>query len=604
VPTPTLSTVHLLTVHGVGGHDHLSNLLRTYQSFRANLRSVEAPVTGEDQIPGWRLTRFEEGTSPSFLKLEPRVEPQPGTVGAVCLYEVNYSGFAGVLRKNHPIDLTDLFIGLDLAVCAARQRPGTNPSPPLGGRTAELAKCLQRVSGVLTAGTVPIIGLPSIVFRDYIGTFVATFTRFFEDVTTFALDKNGEQLISSHLDRTMDSIAASMKDGDRLVVAAHSLGSVVVHNYVVRQWIAGPGRMPDTVITFGSPIGLLAWTWLFLDFEDMKFSDRISADHYFCWNPVSNSTAPRKVLSWINVVNCVDPIATAFPVAAIDLSARGADIAGGLKGGGIVHRFFGPAKVTSVGGSHNEYLNDKEGFLWILLRAIGLAPGDPEDVAGGRHAKDHWSATQSVLRRAQWGLLLLVWLAIMAYCGLIARGLGDGRAFWFVPIFAWPAVTIGALAFFQRLMLGGPTKRITTALITEMRWRDVASFPYRLRHAFLRPPDQSADVDPMAPSPGYLVRVAINAISFIPTLLAMAIPVVGGMWWTGQWPTLAGLWPHVWSFEGLLALACFMVYVIGCAAHELVRTWRRVVQIVTSEATSTPKNGPRCRSGSPSFDYR
>ena len=108
--------------------DPQKDLLLTYQSFRANLTSVEAPVIGEDQIPGWRLTTFEEGATPPFLRLEPRVEPPAGGVGAVCLYEVNYSGLAGVVRRNHPIDLTDLFLGLDLAVCASRQRPGTKVS--------------------------------------------------------------------------------------------------------------------------------------------------------------------------------------------------------------------------------------------------------------------------------------------------------------------------------------------------------------------------------------------------------------------------------------------------------------------------------------------
>ncbi len=579
--TSAVSTVHLLTVHGVGGHDHLSNLLRTYQSFRANLKSVEAPVIGEDQIPGWRLTQFEEGATPPFLRLEPRVEPPAGAVGAVCLYEVNYSGFAGVVRRNHPIDLTNLFLGLDLAVCAARQRPRTTTSPVFAGNSAQLAQCLQRVAGVLTAGTVPIIGLPAIVFRDYIGTFIATFTRFFEDVATFVLDKNGEQLISAHLDRTMETIARAMNQGDRLVVAAHSLGSVVVHNYVVRQWSAEKGGvLPDTVVTFGSPVGLLMWIWLFLDFENMDFQQRVSADHYFCWNPVSRGEATRTPLSWINVVNCVDPIATAFPVAALDLSATDVTIAPGLKGGTIAHRFFGRDEVASVGAAHNEYLNDKKGFLKILLRASGLALGDPEDVASARSAAQHWLATRSVLRTLQWALFGLAMLAIGLYCGLVAREFQDPRALWFVLPFVWPPITIGVLAFFQRLMLGGPTKRITAALIRGMKWSDAVSFPYRLRDAIRRSPDPTADVDPMAPSRGYLTRLMISAISFMPTLAAMSVPIVGMAWLTGHWPTPAGLWARIWSVETLLALAFFMLYVTCCAGYELVRTWRRVVGIL------------------------
>jgi len=248
---PPTSTVHLLMVHGVGGHDHLSNLLRTYQSFRANLQSVEAPITGEDQIPGWRLTQFDEGSTPPVLRLEPRVPPPPGGVAAVCMYEVNYSSFAGVVRHNHRLDLTGLFVGLDLAVCSASQRTRPERDPIFGAQTADVARCLQRTAGVFTAGTVPIIGLPALLFRNYIGTLVALFTRFFEDIATFVLDKNGEQLISAHLDRTLATIDTRMNPGDRLVIAAHSLGSVVVHNYVVRQWTTGTARLPDTVMTFG-----------------------------------------------------------------------------------------------------------------------------------------------------------------------------------------------------------------------------------------------------------------------------------------------------------------------------------------------------------------
>lgn len=581
--TPPLPSVHLLTVHGVGRHDHLSNLLRTYQTFRANLTSVEAPLMGEDQIPGWRLTQFEEAASPPVLKLEPRVAPPPGpeSIGAVYMYEVNYSGFAGVIRENHPIDLTSLFVGLDLAVCAARQRPRVNASSVFGGDTRRLAACLQRLSSVLTAATVPTIGLPSVVFRDYIGTFVATFTRFFEDIATFALDKNGEQLISTHLDRTIAAIADAMKPGDRFVVAAHSLGSVVVHNFVVRQWTAAGVRVPDSVVTFGSPIGLLAWIWLFLDFEDMDFARQIGGgEHYFCWNPVSTGREVRKPLSWVNVVNCVDPIATAFPEAALDLSATSAEIAGGLKGGAIAHRYFGPAKVTSVGQSHTEYLNDKSGFLRILLRAAGLATGAPEECEGIRSGAENRAATLSVLRAVQWGLFASALGTIALYCWAIGRQFGDPRTLWVVPLFAWPALTVATLAVFQRLMLGGPTKRIPPTQIREMSWWDGASWPYRLRELALRTFGLSRDVDPMAPSPGHIARFTLRVLSFIPTLVAMAVPFAVAAWLTNQWPTGAEVWASIWTFKAILAIAVFMIYVISCAGHELIRAWRQVLRIL------------------------
>jgi hypothetical protein len=574
--------VHLLTVHGVGRHDHLSNLLRTYQSLRANVTSVEAPVTFEDQIPGWRLAGIEESAAPPFLILEPRATPQPGSVGAVHLYEVNYSSLAGVIRKNHPVDLTRLFLGLDLAACAARQRVTTATTSVLGGHTARLGTCLQRLAGVLIAATVPIIGLPSIIFRDYLGTFVSTFTRFFEDVSTFALDKNGEQLISAHLDRTIAAIVASMKDGDRFVIAAHSLGSVVVHNYVVRSWAAtAPGRVPDTLVTFGSPIGLLAWMWLYLDFQDMDIGQRIpGGDHYFSWDPVGNTADRRSPIAWINVVNMVDPIASSFPDAAADLSASPAAMAAALVGGTIQQRFFGKAKVTQVGASHTEYLNDKDGFVRILVRAAGLHPSPPAALPGARTSAEHWAASRRVLRRLQIVLAIVGLGAIAAYCDIVGYWRGDLRALWFALPFVWPALTVGILAEFQRLMLGGPNKRIPPALIRELHWRDLASLSYRLREAALRVVGRSRDPDPMKPSAGYLLRLLVNVLSFVPALALMAIPVLGVSWLTGDWPTLGEVWAAAFGLGGLGALIAFMFYVVCCAGFELVRTWRTVIQVL------------------------
>ncbi|MBI2188663.1 MAG: hypothetical protein HYU37_16310 [Acidobacteria bacterium] len=577
-----MSTVHLLMVHGVGGHDHLSNLLRTYQSFRANLQSAEAPVLGEDQIPGWRLAQFEEGATPPVLRLEPRLPPPEDGVGAVCMYEVNYSGFAGVVRRNQPLDLTGLFLGLDLAICAARQRPRAPRDPVFGADTNALAACLQRVAGVFTAGTVPIIGAPALLFRNYIGTFVALFTRFFEDIATFVLDKNGEQLISAHLDRTMDTIARGMRAGDRLVIAAHSLGSVVLHNYIVRQWTRGAAPIPDTVITFGSPIGLLVWVWLFLDFEDMDFRRPISADPYFCWNPVSSGTASRQIVSWINVVNSVDPIATAFPVEAVDLSTPAATIAAALTGGAVAHRYFGPDTLTRVGAAHARYLNDKQRFLRILLRASSLASGRLEDVPGARPAAEHWAAVRSVLLRLQWLLFATAVAAIAGYFAVVGAHVADARRWWLAAFYLFPPLTIAILAFFQRLLRGGPTKRITSALIKDMRL-DPVSLPYRVRTAW-RSMWGQLDVDPMAPSPSYVARLLANIVSFLPTLAAMAAPLVWMTWLTGQPPGWLRSWTDLFGLRALGALTTFMAYVIACAAFEIVRTWRRVVWLLGGAA--------------------
>src|SRR6188508_1251253 len=120
-------------VHGVGRHAPLSSLLEVYQSFRSNTRSPEAPLIYEDRIQDWRLDEVNEGTAPPYLKLIPRFPDARADIVAVYIYEVNYSALAGVVRQNHPLDLTTLFVGLDLAVAAARQAlKDPRPSMPAG----------------------------------------------------------------------------------------------------------------------------------------------------------------------------------------------------------------------------------------------------------------------------------------------------------------------------------------------------------------------------------------------------------------------------------------------------------------------------------------
>ena len=148
-----------------------------------------------------------------------------------------------------------------------------------------------------------------------------------------------------------------------------------------------------------------------------------------------------------------------------------------------------------------------------------------------------------------------------------------------VVVFVWPRGTIEALAFFQRLMFGGPTKRISVEAIRLLPWRDVAALPYRLREAALRTLRLSRNVDPAASSAGFLRTLRVSALAFIPTAAAMLVPVAAGASITGAWPSLAGLWAW-WSLRGLLALGLFAAYVLACAAHELLGAWRRVLAIL------------------------
>ena len=571
----------------MGQHDRLSLLLQVFQSARSNLRSSEAPSSFEDHIPGWELSDFNEEGAPPYLKLVPR-NPEVEDYAAVYIYEVNYSSLAGVVRQNHTLDLTQLFVGFDMAVAISRQRL-RSPAPTLNvGDAKRLGSVLQRVSGVFAAATGPLLGLPSMLLRKYTNTVVAVYTRFFEDVATFALDRNGEKVISAHFDRTVENIVGSpqftgqgvIPDAD-FIVAAHSLGSVVVHNHLVRKWtdVTHQHCVPRRLVTFGSPIGLLTWLWLFLDFPDLTFTttkpradaeDRF--DDFFCWTPANNAGQSAAPLTWINVANRLDPIATVFPAAAVDMSRPVSEVIGSLAKGEISHRFHGNSKITSVGAAHTQYLNDRDGFLEILLRLAGLSSSGEADEVQCATQAEHWRSTRSTLRT----LLLILWIAsfacAVAYCGLITWTFRNLWVLGSVIFFVVPPVTIGLLAFWQRLFFGGPTKRVPTARIRHLKWLDLASFPYRLRGAMARAVGAPEKIDPNRPARTRPAIYTLKALAFVPTLLAMMIPVCAGYLITHRAPAPP---TSVTYYVG--ALLIFVLYQILCAAYELVASWLAVL---------------------------
>jgi hypothetical protein len=599
-------SVHILFVHGVGQHSRLSSLLQAYQSVRSNVRSPEAPGGYEDPIPNWKLDDFNDGASPPYVKLR---NPVPGaTPSDLYFYEINYSQLAGVVRANHPIDLTRLFVGFDQAVNWSRTRLVNDIREPneLQRRNIAMAGVLQKLSGVFVAATVPILGLPSVLLRNYTRTFVGTFTRFFEDVVTFAMDSNGGQLISAHMDRTVADILGSpaFADGqgeghgeNLFVIAAHSLGTVVAHNYLVRQWQANGKNLPAEFLTFGSPIGLVCWLWLFLDFPKMDYTFTEDAkpedwpDRYFSWEPNKTSPDDRSAFRWINVINHLDPIATAFPIGYADLSIMGRQMEAFLQDGDITHRYIKTGGLASAGATHSQYFDDRKeeaSFIEILLRIARVRSGDPAAVDTGRTPGRHWIDMDIDLMRLRVVTALGGFALVCIYLAAIA-GEFDTNAPWaLLLVYAWPGVTLGALAFWQRLIYGGSTKRTSEDRIGELRWRDLSAVPYLLRHTFSRggtrkDPVTEAKERAAAAGPGRIARFLTFLFEFGPTAIGMLAPIFVAHWFAGRgWNPF----PHIWEQRGpfVLLAVVFILYLMCFAVSQFFAHWRAAILAVYPEA--------------------
>jgi hypothetical protein len=585
--------VHVLFLHGVGRHSRLSSLLQAYQALRSNLDSVEAPVSFEDPIPNWKLAEFIDSEVLPCLRLEPRVPgAQSQLAASVYLYEINYSALAGTVRENQPLDITQLFVGFDLAVNVARarlrQHPAHNSPGAFCPNNAKLASRVQKLAEVCVASTVPILGAPSWVLSNFTQTYVATFSRFFEDIATFALDKNGEQLILAHIERTIESIVSgptfsppdNRHKDDLFVIAAHSLGTIVVHNYLVRNWHKGGRLVPDKLLTFGSPIGLVCWLWLFLDFPRLVFApERPTGENYFCWLPESGALPAIKVVEWTNVINYMDPVATAFPKNFVDMSRSPGYIQGMLKAGDVKHHFLKRPErgLFSTLTAHTSYFADRYGFVELLAQLTKLLPED-NDLLPKTPPDAHWGN----MRRDLLVLQLVCWAAGISlatiYLVVIDGYYGTSTTFGLLPFFICPPLTIRFFAFFQRVIYGGPTKRTSLDLIKELRWRDLSALPHLIRSA-LRVDHKNPD--PLAAAPGLLARLAKGLIAFAPTAAVMLTPVyIARYFSTRQDGPIDLLADHF--FICLLMVALFASHVLVFAASEFTRHWRALIAIARS----------------------
>lgn len=601
MPTLKPRNVHVLFVHGVGTHSRLSSLLRPYQALRTNTRNRETAVEVEDLSPDWHLQIFDDGSEIPYLKLQSPGE-EPGATDTIYLYEVNYSELAGVVRKNHPLDLTDLFVGFDLAINVARARlkktpVNASPASSLDIDHASLALTVQRLAGVMVAATVPILGIPSLFLRQFAKTPVAVFSRFFEDIATFALDRIGEQLIAAHVDRKVASIFDSEQfnkigdekySKDAFVIVAHSLGTVVAHGFIVRHGMGSGEHLPARLLTFGSPIGLVLWLWLFLDFEGMDISKRqVDNARYFTWDILVRKKTLMSLppMLWINVINHLDPIATAFPTDYSNIAQSSGENAESLDGGKVLHRFIRTG--DSPASAHTAYFDDRIGFLKILGRISGLVPGRPQDLLDPaaplvsdaptpRSAEQHWGEGIEALLWLRVCLWIVGLAAIGIYLGAIAWVTDSWGLMWLLVLFGWPPLTVEVLALCQRFICGRPTKRSSSTTIKGLPWLDLWSFPHRLRQWFRRKQTQKEEeTEVLGSGPSLGRKLGMGLLSLLPTFLAMLTPFLVLSYFR-DFQTVAILVTEYWQW-GIFLLLVFFIYTSAFSLSEFASHWRTAI---------------------------
>jgi len=162
----------------------------------------------------------------------------------------------------------------------------------------------------------------------------------------------------------------------------------------------------------------------------------------------------------------------------------------------------------------------------------------------------------------------------VGYCAIVAWHYRDWSVIAAAAVYIVPALTVGGLAFVQRLCFGGRTKRITRDTITSLRW-DFVSLPYRLRQfagdarrwILGRPVD-----DGKPPRHRPWRHLISKFIAFAPTIAVMLLPGVVGFLITGEGPVRRMAWSAY-----LIPLIVFVIYVMACALFELVSAWRSVL---------------------------
>jgi hypothetical protein len=213
----------------------------------------------------------------------------------------------------------------------------------------------------------------------------------------------------------------------------------------------------------------------------------------------------------------------------------------------------------------------------ILGRLAGLVP-DTSPRPASRDPSVHWRQMRSDLLLMRWALWACGLAAIVLYFWWLSDLYGAPVPWLLVGLYAWPPATIAVLAFFQKLIFGGPTKRTRPKTLKQLRWMDWWAFPYRLRQIVqLGNSESSASARRANP----IAKLLGLFFAFVPTVTAMALPV---LWWRCVQKQGSGLGWFVMDHPGkaFVLAGIFMVYTMAFAGSELARHWRNLLCVVTA----------------------
>jgi len=295
----------------------------------------------------------------------------------------------------------------------------------------------------------------------------------------------------------------------------------------------------------------------------------------------------------------MDPIGTAFLQKYAFIGVPLETLHLGLSGGVVEHRFVDRGWLATA---HTSYIVDrplrlppsnlKPTFVEILLSVLNLRSQTLAAQAPNA-AEGHWKDTSRRLWRWMWGLRVAGILCLFVFaCWAAGTATGPAAisrvwpALWILPFLAPPFV-IGALAFFQNLVWGASTARISEDTIEGNlpMWS-----PFRIRQELSSRRVRRLLAVVLLPSAWLLGRrgwealeislqmqtavrrFSLGIVSLLPSLAGMVF-----LWWLIRFGLGAGivLWP--WLLGWHWGILIGFLYLLSFAAAEILRHWRNMI---------------------------